>query len=132
MSLIGGSMFSVRTKVAVTCLVALALALPLSLAPATRAQDAKKAEVELTEAEKKERDMRKTCKVELCAVFHNKKPSTGNVTCNVLKTWRKEQLTKMVSKGGVGWPWGAARCTADLKFDRAMLVKAMSEPTFDR
>ncbi len=96
------------------------------------AQDAtKKAQPELTEAEKQERDMRKTCKVDLCSVFHNKKPTTGNVTCNVIKTWRKEQLTEMVSKGGISWPWGAARCTADLKFDRATLIKAMSEAEFE-
>ena len=100
-------------------------------APASAQDAAKKAEPELTEAEKKERELRKTCKVDLCAVFHNRKPADGDVACNVLKTWRKEQLTKMVSKGGVNWPWGAARCTADLKFSRAMMIKAMSQPEFE-
>jgi hypothetical protein len=108
-----------------------ALALTTLVMLPVAAQDAKKVEIELTDAEKQEREMRKACKVELCAVFHNRKPATGSVACNVLKTWRKEQLTKMVSKGGIGWPWGAARCTADLKFDRATLVKAMTEPAFE-
>jgi hypothetical protein len=116
-----------RTRLLAATLLATGL-----LGPMATAQDAaKKPVIELTDAEKKERDMRKSCKVDLCSVFHNKKPATGNVTCNVLKTWRKEQLTAMVSKGGVSWPWGAARCTADLKFDRATLIKAMSEPTFE-
>jgi hypothetical protein len=48
-----------------------------------------------------------------------------------LKTWRKEQLTKMVSKGGVSWPWGNARCTANLTFNRMDLAKAMSTPDFE-
>jgi hypothetical protein len=88
-------------------------------------------EAELTEEEKKERDLRKTCKLALCAAFHNRKTTEGDVTCSVLKTWRKEQLTKMVSKGGVSWPWGNARCTTDLKFKRETLAKAMTEPEYE-
>ena len=117
---------------AATMVLAMALLGAGPIGPGAQAQDAaKKAAPELTEAEQKERDMRKTCKIDLCSVFHNKKPATGNVTCNVLKTWRKEQLTAMVSKGGISWPWGAARCTAELKFDRATLIKAMSEAEFE-
>ena len=102
-----------------------------------RAQDgkpadtaAKKAEPELTEEEKKEKEMRKSCKVALCSTFHNKKPSDGEVTCNVLKTWRKEQLAKLVGKGGVSWPWGNARCVVDLKLKRETLIKAVTSAEF--
>jgi hypothetical protein len=105
--------------------------------PAVLADDAKpaiagkSAEIELTDEEKKEKELRKACKVALCGVFHNKKPAEGEVTCNVLKTWRKEQLAKMVSKGGASWPWGNARCTTDLKFNRDTLVKSQTLPAFD-
>jgi hypothetical protein len=85
----------------------------------------------LTAAELKERELRKDCKIKLCAAFHNKTATGGDIACGVLKTWRKEQLAKMVSKGGVSWPWGAARCTADLKFKREDLAKARSEPQFE-
>jgi hypothetical protein len=91
----------------------------------------KPAPVQLTPEEVSERELRKACKIELCAAFHLRKSAGGDVACGVLKTWRKEQLTRMVSKGGVSWPWGAARCTADLKFKRDQLVKAVSEPAYE-
>lgn len=94
------------------------------------AQDAKP-EPELTAEEKLEKEQRKTCKVALCAVFHNKKPTDGAVSCNVLKSWRKEQLTKMVSKGGASWPWGNARCTTALKLSREALIKSQTSAEFD-
>jgi hypothetical protein len=107
------------------------LALTLSVSSAAVAQQTKAPEVQLTPDEIKEKELRKSCKVALCSAFLLKKADGPDVSCGVLKTWRKEQLTKMVSKGGVSWPWGAARCTADLKFKRADLVKAMTEPAYD-
>jgi hypothetical protein len=53
------------------------------------------------------------------------------VTCNVQKTWRKEVLNKILSKAKMSWPWGYARCVGDLKLDRAVLIKAMTEPEFE-
>ena len=47
------------------------------------------------------------------------------------KTWRKEVLTKILSRGKISWPWGNARCAGDLKIDRAILIKAMTEPEFE-
>jgi hypothetical protein len=86
---------------------------------------------QLTAEELQERELRKACKVALCSAFHAQAAGGGDVTCGVLKTWRKEQLAKMVSKGGVSWPWGAARCTADLKFKRDDLAKALREPAYE-
>ena len=80
-----------------------------------------------TEEEKKEREVRRACAVALCSTLHTRKPDTGDVTCSVRKTWRKDHLSKILSKGKLSWPWGDARCSTELKFDRATLVKAMSE-----
>ena len=84
-----------------------------------------------TEEEKKEREVRRACAVALCSTLHNRKPDTGDVSCSVRKTWRKEHITKVLAKGKLSWPWGDARCSTDLKFDRATLVKAMSEKNYD-
>jgi len=84
-----------------------------------------------TEQEKKEREGRRKCAVLLCSTLHNKKPADGLVACNIQKTWRKEALTKILSRGKVSWPWGDTRCASELKFDRAMLIKAMQEPDFE-
>jgi hypothetical protein len=86
---------------------------------------------ELTPEEKQEREARKACKVAICAIFHNRRAEGPDVACNVLKTWRKEQLDKMVSKAKVSWPWGRVKCVADVKLKRADLIKAMTEPKFE-
>lgn len=84
-----------------------------------------------TDDEKKERETRRVCAVAVCSTLHNRKPASGEVACNVQKTWRKEIMAKILAKGKVTWPWGNARCSGDLKIDRAILVKAMSEPEFE-
>jgi hypothetical protein len=84
-----------------------------------------------TEEEKQERAARRVCAVALCSTLHNHRPASGDVTCSVQKTWRKEVLVKIMSRGKITWPWGYARCMGDLKFDRATLIKAMTEPQVD-
>ena len=86
---------------------------------------------ELTPEEKAEREARKACKVSICAIFHNRKADGPDVACSVLKTWRKEQLDKMVSKAKVSWPWGRVKCVADVKLKRADLIKGMTDAKFE-
>lgn len=88
-------------------------------------------EAELTAEEKAERDARKSCKVAICKGFRKPEAVSSDISCSVLKSWRKAQLDKMVSKAKVSWPWGAVSCTADIKLGREMLAKAMSEPKYE-
>jgi hypothetical protein len=85
---------------------------------------------ELTVEELLEREARKACKVTICAAFHNRTPG-GDIACNVLKSWRKEQLGKMIEKAKVSWPWGKVRCVADIKLQREALLKAMTEEKYE-
>jgi hypothetical protein len=116
-----------------TGLVLAALAAAAAMPAPLSAQDPKTAAVSApeTEEEKRERESRKVCAVALCSTLHNRKPATGNVTCSVQKTWRKEVLVKVLSRGKISWPWGYARCTGNLKVDRAVLIKAMTEPELE-
>jgi hypothetical protein len=104
-----------------------------SLGPAV-AQDKEKpagAKVEdLTPEEIAEREGRKACKVSICAAFHVRKAEGTDIACNVLKTWRKEQLQKMIERAKVSWPWGPVKCVADIKLNRADLIKATSETSY--
>ncbi len=86
---------------------------------------------ELTPEERQERDSRKACKVAICAAFHNRKPDGADIACDVIKSWRKEQLDKMVSKAKVSWPWGSVACVTKVKLKRDQLIKAMTEPKYD-
>lgn len=88
-------------------------------------------EVALTPEERAERDGRKACKVAICAAFRNKKSDGGDIACDIVKSWRKEQLAKLVGKLKVTWPYEGVRCTSAIKLKRGDIVKAMTEPKLD-
>jgi hypothetical protein len=83
--------------------------------------------VDLTPEEQAEREARKGCKIKICAAIRNKKADANDIACSVLKSWRKEQLTKMVEKAKVSWPWGRVKCSADIRLKGDLLLKATSE-----
>src|SRR5262249_48718812 len=51
-----------------------------------------------------------------------------DIACHVIKSWRKEQLVKLVAKVKVTWPYDGAQCFTDLSVSRGDLVKAMTTP----
>jgi hypothetical protein len=83
--------------------------------------------VDLTAEEQAEREARKGCKIKICAAIRNKKAEANDIACSVLKSWRKEQLTKMLEKAKVSWPWGRVKCSADIRLKRDLLLKATSD-----
>lgn len=107
------------------CLLAVSFA-----GAAHAADDAKVAPLKLTPEEITERAARKGCKIKICSAFLLKQPG-DDVSCNVVKSWRKSQLNAMVKKARVSWPWGAVKCTADIKLPRDQMIKAMDEPKFE-
>jgi hypothetical protein len=107
----------------------LAVALGVAGTGPALAQLTSKAGEMLTPEELTEREGRKACKVAICAAFHNK-AGPEDISCSVLKSWRKEQLQKMIERAKVSWPWGQVKCVADIHLKRGDLVKAMTEPTY--
>ncbi len=95
------------------------------------AQDSQAARTPETEEEIQERKVRRVCEAALCATLHMQRPPSGQLTCSVQKTWRKDVLTRILSRAKIPWPWGYARCASDLRLDRATLIKAMTEPEFE-
>jgi len=117
---------------ALRCVLLLAAALAAAAHPSPSfAQQAKAAAAPETEEEKQERQTRRACAVAVCSTLHLHKPATGDVACSIRKTWRKEVLAGILSRGRITWPWGSARCTGELRLDRAVLVRAMTEPELE-
>ena len=81
----------------------------------------------LTPEEQAERDGRKACKVQICSALHNRKAG-DDIDCDITKSWRKEQLDKIVGKAGVSWPWGRVVCKAPIRLKRDTLIKALAGP----
>jgi hypothetical protein len=82
---------------------------------------------ELVQEEKAEDEARKRCKTKICEIVATRDPNGDNVSCEIVKTWREEDMAKMLG-GKIFWPWGKAVCESKLKLKRASLAKAMSEP----
>lgn len=83
-------------------------------------------DVQLTPEEKAEKESRKACKADICSALRAKKSDGPDVSCAVTKSWRKEQLGKLVGKLKVSWPYGPVKCTSMVNLKRADLVKAVT------
>jgi hypothetical protein len=70
-----------------------------------------------TPEERAERDARKACKVKICDIIATKDPQGDDVSCDIVKTWREADITKMLG--------------SRLEIERKQLVKAMTEANYD-
>jgi len=85
---------------------------------------------EPTPEEKAEKEARKECKKTICDILATRDPNGSDVACDITKTWREEDIAKMLG-GKITWPWGKAVCESKLEIKRADLAKAMSEPEYE-
>lgn len=69
----------------------------------------------------------KTCEQNLCAVAV-KKAATGDVKCELKKTWTKADITKSVEKKHLSWAFADARCTVPLIIPGPSLADALTKP----
>ncbi len=104
-------------------------AAPQVAAPAEGGAPAAK-EAELTPEERAEKDARKACKAKICDILATREETGDDVACDIVKTWRAEDIAKMLG-GKVDWPFGKAVCKSKLELKRASLAKAMSEATYE-
>ena len=84
----------------------------------------------LTPEELAEKEARKACKKKLCDIVATRDPSGEDVACDITKTWRDEDIVKMLG-GKIGWPWGKAVCQSKLEVQRKPLALAMSESEYE-
>jgi hypothetical protein len=84
----------------------------------------------LTPEELAEKDARKACKKKICDIIATRDPAGEDVACDIVKTWREEDIVNMLG-GKIGWPWGKAVCQSRLELKRKDLALAMSEPAYD-
>jgi hypothetical protein len=101
-----------------------------SSTPAAAPSDGAKAKRELSPEELAEKDARKACKKKICDIIATRDSLGEDVSCDIVKTWREEDIVKMLG-GKIGWPWGKAVCQSRLEVKRKDLALAMSEPDYD-
>jgi hypothetical protein len=93
-------------------------------------EDEKEKPRELTPEEKAERESRKACKIAICDALTARTAEGGEIACDIVKTWREEDITKILGDR-INWPWGNAFCKAKLELGREQLSKAMTEATYE-
>jgi hypothetical protein len=99
-------------------------------APADQASPSSEAKRQLTPEEAAEKEARKECKKKICDIVATRDPNGENVSCDIVKTWREEDIVKMLG-GKVSWPWGKAVCQSKLELERKSLALAMSEDSHE-
>ena len=104
--------------------------IPAGAAPATQSAAPNGAKRVLTPEEQAEKDARKACKQKICDIIASRDPTGEDVSCDIVKAWREEDIVKMLG-GRIGWAWGKAVCQSRLELKRKDLALAMSEPAYD-
>jgi hypothetical protein len=85
---------------------------------------------ELTPEEKAEKEARKECKKKICDIIATRDPEGEDISCDIVKTWREEDIVKMLG-GRINWPFGKAVCQSRLELKRRPLALAMSENQYE-
>ena len=102
-----------------------------SESPPTEAAPAQgDAKTELTDEERAEKQARKACKIKICDILATKDPQGDDVSCDIVKTWRESDITKMLG-GRFDWPWGKAVCQSKLDIKREQLANAMTQANYE-
>ena len=97
---------------------------PPAAAPA--AESPSETERVLTPEERAEKEARKACKKKICDILATRDPEGEDVSCDIVKTWREEDIVKMLG-GRIDWPFGKAVCQSRLELKRRPLALAMTE-----
>ena len=79
----------------------------------------------------KEGQAREACKKLICDAARLKQAEGDPITCKVLKTWPAQDLKNKILKDKLEWKFGHAQCEAEIKLDRSLVAKVMSEPKLE-
>ncbi len=77
------------------------------------------------EPEANEKNLLEACERRLCSQILDRKPSDGQLTCNLGKTWGSSDIEKGARKKSLSWGFGAARCKVNLGLARSEIVSAL-------
>jgi hypothetical protein len=68
------------------------------------------------------------CGRELCGILISRNASGPDLSCDLTKTWAKEDIQKGADYKNLSWGFGSARCIAKFRAKRAGLVAALTSP----
>ncbi|MDX2265676.1 MAG: hypothetical protein NW215_11995 [Hyphomicrobiales bacterium] len=81
-------------------------------------------------ADATEKERLKKCEVDLCTIIAEKKKDGADLSCDLSKTWAKEDISKEAEEKKLSWGLGDAKCGLSLKVARADIVSAVSDADY--
>jgi hypothetical protein len=66
------------------------------------------------------------CGRELCGIIVSRNARGPDLSCDLTKTWAKEDIQKGADYKNLSWGFGSAKCTAKFRAKRAALVAALT------
>lgn len=77
-----------------------------------------------------EKEKLRACEKDICEIILKKAASGADLACALSKTWAKDAIKQGIEAKSIDWSLGDARCGVDLSVKREILLKALSEPTY--
>ncbi len=68
------------------------------------------------------------CAKDICSIIVSKSASGPDLTCDLTKTWEKDEIQKNADAKKMSWGLGSAKCTAKLSAKRSELISALTSP----
>lgn len=81
-------------------------------------------------ADDTEKEKLAQCERSICSVLQEKLKDGDDPTCDLTKTWQKEEIEKGAEAKKLTWGFGRARCNVKVSLKRADLVDAVTQPEF--
>ena len=70
------------------------------------------------------------CEKDICSIIVGKKKDGPDLTCDITKTWKGEDIQKGAAEKHLSWGLGQTQCTAKIDVKRGSLVEALTSPAF--
>src|SRR5260370_29646612 len=68
------------------------------------------------------------CAKDICSIIASRNPKGADLSCDLTKTWDKEQIQKGADSKNIKWGFGSAKCSVKFNIKRADIVAALTSP----
>jgi len=82
------------------------------------------------DAKKNEKSVLEDCEAKICELVLKKKPRKGWLTCAIGKTWEKHDIKKGAKSKDIGWKFGDAQCSVNVRMIRSAVIDALTHPKY--
>ncbi|MGO9170988.1 MAG: hypothetical protein ACLP7P_03355 [Rhodomicrobium sp.] len=70
------------------------------------------------------------CAKDICSIIVSKNPKGPDLSCDLTKTWEKDEIQKGADAKSLSWGLGSARCSVKLYAKRADIAAALTSPRY--